>query len=243
MANDVRTATYGLTVEELSRAVGMSPRNIRAHQARRLLAPPVRKGRTVLYDESHVQRLRTILELQRQGFNLVSIEAMLGARDPDPATPGVAPMVNRMAVEHPQCVNALTRHRVLARTDDGALHPARSRVIRAALALHGVGLAPPETLQVLGELLDRLTPVTEELIQTSSERILSMIPPATTDGSFEDLDRRTAALTDAIVQVMSEAFRVAIENCSETIVATSVNRRHGLNFEMDLDPSQFMDNG
>ena len=212
MANDVRTTASALNVQELSRVVGMSPRNIRAHQARRLLSPPVRKGRTVLYDETHVQRLRTILALQRQGFNLVSIEAMLGARDPD------AP-----AVTSPQCVNAPTR--VLA------------------LRLHGLGLAPADTPHVLGELLDRLTSVTEELIRQGSERILSLIPQAAPGGSFEDLERHAAAVTDAITRVMSEAFRMAVEKCGEAVVATSVNRRHGLEFAMDLDPSQFMDNG
>src|SRR5690242_16776946 len=61
------------TVEELAAKVGMSPRNIRAHQTRSLLGPPVRRGRTAYYDDSHVRRLEAIKSLQRQGYNLVAI--------------------------------------------------------------------------------------------------------------------------------------------------------------------------
>ncbi|MFJ2272211.1 MerR family transcriptional regulator [Streptomyces sp. NPDC087849] len=52
--------------------------DIRAHQSRKLLHPPIRKGRACYYDETHVQRLRYIISLQRQGSNLVSIAALIG---------------------------------------------------------------------------------------------------------------------------------------------------------------------
>ena len=44
----------------------MSARNIRAYQARRLLAPPVRAGRNAYYGEAHVHRLQEIQALQRE---------------------------------------------------------------------------------------------------------------------------------------------------------------------------------
>ena len=70
-------ATY--TIEQLARRVGMSPRNVRAHQARRLLAPPVRRGRVAWYDESHVRRLERIQALQRQGMSESDISAAVAA--------------------------------------------------------------------------------------------------------------------------------------------------------------------
>ncbi|MFJ1618426.1 MerR family transcriptional regulator [Streptomyces sp. NPDC088251] len=66
------------TVEEIAGVVGMSPRNIRAHQSRKFLHPPIRKGRACYYGETHVERLRYIISLQRQGSNLVSIAALIG---------------------------------------------------------------------------------------------------------------------------------------------------------------------
>src|SRR6185369_15500165 len=74
-----------LTVAEVARMVGMSPRNIRAHQARRLLPPPVRQGREVYYHTEHIQRLEAIKALQRRGFNLVAVQAMLRSHGGDPA--------------------------------------------------------------------------------------------------------------------------------------------------------------
>ena len=70
-----------LTVDEFGRRVGMSARNIRAYQARQLLPPPVRRSRTAYYHEGHIRRLETIRELQRRGYNLVSITAILGLHD------------------------------------------------------------------------------------------------------------------------------------------------------------------
>lgn len=237
-----RKPVEGFTVEELGRIVGMSPRNIRAHQARKLLAAPVRRGRIVLYDESHVRRLRTIVALQRQGFNLVSIEAILGARNSDPGAPALGLTLNRIAAEHPALIHALARHRVVARTDDGTVHPARPHVLRAGLKLHGVGLAPARTLQVLGEVLEQVAGVSEELTRASTARILALIPDRA-GGSFEDLDRDTVALTQGIIDLLSEAFRVALENCSETIVAALVGRRHGGTLDTLLDPAHSLDNG
>src|SRR5689334_22989453 len=69
------------TVTELSRRVGMTVRNIRAHQSRGLIAPPERRGRHVFYGPAHERSLRRIHELQEQGYNLAAIEKMLAGED------------------------------------------------------------------------------------------------------------------------------------------------------------------
>jgi DNA-binding transcriptional MerR regulator len=66
-----------LTIDELSRESGMTARNIRAHQSRGLLPPPVVRSRTGYYGPEHVTRIRLIQEMQGQGFNLKSIERLL----------------------------------------------------------------------------------------------------------------------------------------------------------------------
>ena len=55
----------------------MSVRNIRAHQARGLLAPPEVRLRVGYYGPEHVARLRLIRELQDDGFNLGGIKRLL----------------------------------------------------------------------------------------------------------------------------------------------------------------------
>jgi DNA-binding transcriptional MerR regulator len=66
-----------LTIEQLAAESGMSVRNIRAHQARGLLAPPDVRMRVGYYGPEHVAQLRLIRELQDDGFNLSGIKRLL----------------------------------------------------------------------------------------------------------------------------------------------------------------------
>lgn len=79
-----------LLIDELAARTGMTVRNIRAHQSRGLLPPPVRSGRRAFYSPAHVQRLRRIVELQQQGFNLAAIGALVAAEEGDAAATRVA---------------------------------------------------------------------------------------------------------------------------------------------------------
>jgi DNA-binding transcriptional MerR regulator len=66
-----------LTIEQLAAESGMSVRNIRAHQARGLLAAPEVRLRVGYYGPEHVAQLRLIRELQDDGFNLNGIKRLL----------------------------------------------------------------------------------------------------------------------------------------------------------------------
>ena len=72
---------HDLTVEQLAAEVGMSVRNIRNHHTRGLLPPPEVRARVGYYNAEHVARLRLILDLQADGFNLASIERLLSGSD------------------------------------------------------------------------------------------------------------------------------------------------------------------
>jgi DNA-binding transcriptional MerR regulator len=69
----------GLTIEQLAAEVGMSVRNIRNHQSRGLLPAPEVRARVGYYDTDHVARLRLILDLQADGFNLAAIERLMSS--------------------------------------------------------------------------------------------------------------------------------------------------------------------
>jgi DNA-binding transcriptional MerR regulator len=75
------SSAYDLTVEQLAAEVGMSVRNIRNHHTRGLLPPPEVRARVGYYNSEHVARLRLILDLQADGFNLASIERLLSGSD------------------------------------------------------------------------------------------------------------------------------------------------------------------
>ena len=54
-------------------------RTIREYQTWRLLHPPRRVGRVGLYDDTHVERLRTIGQLQARGYSIAAIRDLLDA--------------------------------------------------------------------------------------------------------------------------------------------------------------------
>jgi DNA-binding transcriptional MerR regulator len=117
-----------LTIEQLAAQSGMSVRNIRAHQARGLLAPPEVRLRVGYYGPAHIAQLRLIHRLQEQGFNLGGIKRLLDdeagtaerlarfertlTRSPDseaPQTLTVAELGRRFAVSSHEAPRVLAR--------------------------------------------------------------------------------------------------------------------------------------
>src|SRR5215475_5343762 len=70
-----------MTIRQLAERTGMTVRNIRAHQTRGLLPPPVVRGRTGYYDEEHVARIELTREMQADGLNLEAIRRVLESGD------------------------------------------------------------------------------------------------------------------------------------------------------------------
>jgi DNA-binding transcriptional MerR regulator len=66
-----------MTIRQLAERTGMTVRNIRAHQTRGLLPPPVVRGRTGYYNEEHVARVALTREMQADGLNLEAIRRVL----------------------------------------------------------------------------------------------------------------------------------------------------------------------
>ena len=64
-------------VEEIARAAGVSVDTVRFYQTRGLLPAPERRGRTAIYSEAHLERLRTIRRLNRQGLTLEGVGRFL----------------------------------------------------------------------------------------------------------------------------------------------------------------------
>ena len=65
------------TIEQLAAATGLTVRNIREHQTRGLLPPPVLEGRKGTYNHQHLARLTFIRQLQAEGLNLQAIHWLL----------------------------------------------------------------------------------------------------------------------------------------------------------------------
>ena len=72
-----------LSIGELADAAGLSRRAIRYYVQQRLLPLPTGRGRGRHYDQSHLDRLRRIAELQAAGHSLDAIRRIL---DGEPVT-------------------------------------------------------------------------------------------------------------------------------------------------------------
>jgi DNA-binding transcriptional MerR regulator len=77
VTKDTEADPQGLTIDELARRVGMTVRNVRAHQGRGLLPAPEIRGRTGFYGPEHVARLELVKDLQAEGFNLAAIRRIV----------------------------------------------------------------------------------------------------------------------------------------------------------------------
>jgi DNA-binding transcriptional MerR regulator len=66
-------------IDDLARAAGTTVRNVRAYTERGLLPPPRRVGRTALFDESHLSRLKIVMSMLDRGYSSAHITEMLGA--------------------------------------------------------------------------------------------------------------------------------------------------------------------
>lgn len=67
------------TIDVLAREADTTVRNVRAYQDRGLLPPPEKRGRTGIYTDVHLARLRIIGQLLQRGFTLANIRDLLTA--------------------------------------------------------------------------------------------------------------------------------------------------------------------
>lgn len=75
-------AAAEFTIDALAQAAKTTVRNVRAYQDRGLIPPPERRGRTGIYGNEHLSRLRIIGQMLSRGYTLSSIgELMLAWED------------------------------------------------------------------------------------------------------------------------------------------------------------------
>jgi len=74
-------ARKGFSLNELAEETGIPARTVRFYISRGLLPGPAGAGRGATYGRAHLERLREILQLQREGLTLAEI----GVRGEEPA--------------------------------------------------------------------------------------------------------------------------------------------------------------
>jgi DNA-binding transcriptional MerR regulator len=183
-----------LTIEQLAAESGMSVRNIRAHQARGLLAAPEVRLRVGYYGPDHLAQLQLIQDLQREGFNLAGIKRLLDDAE------GTAQRLVKFR-------HALTEaHREPAETLTGAELARRFRVRGREGARV---LARAERLGLLNSVGgDAYEAPSPSLLAVAEEVVAQGISLDAALGVFEEIERHCDGVARAFVKVfVSEVWR------------------------------------
>jgi DNA-binding transcriptional MerR regulator len=235
-------------VDELAQRTGMTVRNIRAHQSRRLLHPPVRSGRRSLYDESHVERLQLIQRLQDAGFTLAAVRALVhaGSEASEVALawraeavamrflPGDGIPAGKLAIEkegmeallaQPGALDKLESYGLVRRTSGGSgwqgTHPV---LVSAGRRARESGLLSPEVTGIQLMIAEHTSRIAEELVRAFEEHV-----GRTTDET-PDPAAMIEHLRDAY-EVMSPLVTAIVTATFEVQLARTLRAQFGLDID------------
>lgn len=224
----------------------MTVRNIRAHQSRGLLHPPRVVGRTGYYDEEHVGRLKLILELQSEGFNLEAIRRIIDSAGEAPGEllgftrevrapyeteqPQVLTEAEvagpwgerRLGPEVFQRVQELGIMRPLG---DGRLEVLSPKLFRTGVEMAELGIPVEVALDALEALKERSTAVAEVFIEVFNREIWEPFDRA---GRPREEWPRVRGALQSMRPLASDAFiasfQFAMEEVSERAISKAIRR-------------------
>lgn len=227
----------GLTIDELARRVGMTPRNIRAHQSRGLCPPPVRAGRVALYGAAHESALLRVKELQSRGYNLAAITALVIEEGPDRG--GMQRAVLAPILDHDEVV--LSWHEIASMYDqepspdrfrravdsgmvrvtaDGKVIAPSQTLLRAARALLDTGMPFDEMFDMMIEVVRDTGDMARRFVELCLECALAPYgdnPPP--PDKWHDARDRFEQLYQRMTSVLAGSFAVSVRRAAEDLLA------------------------
>jgi len=228
-----------ITLDELTRRVGMSVRNVRFYTTKGLVPPPIRRGRSGYYAPDHVARLELVRELQAHGFTLAAIERYV-ARIPADATPETIALHRTLLApwmaELPETLSRRDLHRRAGRplSDDdvdtlnalGIVFPTKQGRFQVALAHLSVGVALLDLGMPLDAALaaqDIFTEHGRKVAEELSELFRTKVWPAYKEGSSTPDQLRE--VVERFKPVTVAALVTAYESAVNETQREAVNRR------------------
>jgi DNA-binding transcriptional MerR regulator len=242
-----------MTIRELATRTGMTVRNIRAHQTRGLLLPPVVRGRTGYYNENHVARIALTREMQADGLNLEAIRRVLEGGEESAAeifdftralrapfedeAPEIIEIEElaglwRVPVNAEKEVELMRRAEkigVLRALPDGRIEVISPRMLRAAMALGELGVGPDGALAAAEKLRRQVDGIARTFADLFTKEIWLPFDRAGRPESEwpkvrEALDRLRPLASDAILGVFQIAMGEAVEKASERALRSMAAR-------------------
>jgi DNA-binding transcriptional MerR regulator len=241
-----------MTIRELAERTGMTVRNIRAHQTRGLLPPPLVRGRTGYYSEEHVARIALTREMQADGLNLEAIRRVLesgnGAateifdftralRAPfEDEAPEIveaeelAEVWGTGGTPDPDLMRRAEKLGILRALPDGRVEVISPRLERAAVALADLGVGPEGALATAEKLRRHADGVARAFVDLFVKEVWQPFdragrPEAEWPKVREALDRMRPLASDALLAVFQIAMGEAVEKASERTLRVAGRRK------------------
>jgi DNA-binding transcriptional MerR regulator len=241
-----------MTIRELAERTGMTVRNIRAHQTRGLLPPPLVRGRTGYYNEEHVARIALTREMQADGLNLEAIRRVLesgdGAateifdftralrapfEDEAPEIVEAEELANVWGTggtPEPDLMRRAEKLGILRALPDGRIEVISPRLERAAVALADLGVGPEGALATAEKLRRHADGVARAFVDLFVKEIWQPFdhagrPEADWPKVREALDRMRPLASDALLAVFQIAMGEAVEKAGERTLRVAGRRK------------------
>jgi len=234
-ADGARTRGTEFTIDELARAAKTTVRNVRAYQDRGLIPPPERRGRTGVYGDDHLSRLRIIGQMLSRGYTLSSIGELLDAwaggqdigallgleaavsspwTDETPKTFSLAELVKLFGGSFNPRWLAKAHELGILRADGARFVAPSARRVQAGAVLVKAGIPLDEMLEVVGALRGNVEQAAEDMVRLVEHHVFDKfgtgLPPREEAPRLGELIWRLRPLVEMAVHAeVARAMEIA----------------------------------
>jgi DNA-binding transcriptional MerR regulator len=226
-----------MTIRELSERTGMTVRNIRAHQTRGLLPPPVVRGRTGYYNAEHQARIELTREMQADGLNLEAIRRVLAGGDS--SGEGLFDFTRALRVPYedeapeiigadelagiwgadgddPKLVGRAEKLGFIRSLPDGRVEVISPRLIRAAAELAELGVSPEAALTAAEKLRKHADGVSRAFVELFVKEIWIPFDRAgRPEGEWPRMSEALERLRPLAAGALMATFQIAMGEATE----------------------------
>lgn len=231
------------TIDELARESGSTVRNIRAYQDRGLLPAPEKRGRTGIYTDVHLARLRIISRLLDRGFTIANIKDLLAAweegRDLNDVLGLEVVVTKPWNEEAPAYVDyedliewfgeQLTPEVLTKAAALGYLHPEANRlrvpsprILNAGRELAAGGIPLEALLDQVNDVRGRVEEIADGFVRLVVTHLIDMkygdqsLPPGAETGRLAEFIKRVRPIADMVVS--AELARILDQKINTAVV-------------------------
>lgn len=225
-----------LTIDELARRIGMTVRNIRAHQSRGLLPAPEVRGRTGYYGPDHVARLELIQELQADGFNLELIRRLLDSAagssrevlrfkhalaqpysDEKPRQINLLELAEEWGTTDIGLLDRALKVGLVRRRDDGIFELTSPRLVQHGRELAKLGIGLEQQLEIIGRVREQADKIAEAYVEIFLDAVWRPFeqagqPEERWPDVHEALERMQPLAVESVVAIFGLAMNEATEH-------------------------------